>query len=363
MVIFVAENSVIQLFNYSVDMKSYILIFPVCFFLLAGCGSASKNQQNQSGIPIIFETDMGNDIDDALALDMLYKYADMGLVHLLGVSTNKDSPYSIEFLDLMNTWYGYPHLPMGKITKGADCENDATNFAKATCLYQENGKSPFKRTHKDYGKITEAPLFYRELLAKQPDNSVVVVSVGFSTNIARLLDTQPDKFSPLTGKELVAQKVKLLSMMAGHSTDTAFREYNVVKDISAAQKIFREWQTPIVISPFEVGLSILFPATAIENNLAFATPHPLKIAYESYLQMPYDRPTWDLTSVLYAVEGTKNYFNISEWGRMDADDEAHTRFYPDEKGRHAYLSVSKEQAEIVKNRFIELVSTKPKKMQ
>ena len=341
-------------------MKNCFLVLLAVVFVLFGCNTSNKNQPTQTGIPIIFETDMGNDIDDALALDMLFKYSDMGVVNLLGVSTNKDSPYSIEFLDVMKTWYGYPELPLGKITDGADCEHDATNYAKATCLYEENGKSPFKRTHKDYGIIPESPLFYRELLAKQPDNSVVVVSVGFSSNIARLLDTEPDQFSPLTGKELVAQKVKMLSMMAGHSADTTFKEYNVMKDIPAAQKIFNEWPTPIVISPFEVGIAILFPATVIENDLDYALPNPLKIAYKSYLEMPYDRPTWDLTSVLYAVEGANDYFNVSENGWMISDDEAHTRFYPDENGKHTFLSVSEEQAEIIKNRFVELISTIPK---
>ena len=342
-------------------MKSYILILPVCIFLFIGCSSSTKTQQASSMISIIFETDMGNDIDDALALDMLYKYSDMGLVNLLGISTNKVSPFSIEFLDLMNTWYGYPKLPMGKITKGVINRDIEHHYTKETCLYQENGKSPFKKTHQDYGKIPESPLFYRELLAKQPDHSVVVVSVGHSTNIARLLDTQPDNFSPLTGKELVAQKVKLLSMMGGSIADDSFRETNIVKDIPAAQKVFREWPTPIVISPVEVGLSIVLPYTAIENSLAYATPHLLKIAYDNYWGVDYDSPTFDLTSVLYAVEGAKNYFNISEWGRIEADDESHTRFYPDKNGKHAYLSVSEEQAEIIKNRFIELISTKPKR--
>lgn len=32
----------------------------------------------QAGRNIIFETDMGNDVDDAWALDMLHKYADRG---------------------------------------------------------------------------------------------------------------------------------------------------------------------------------------------------------------------------------------------------------------------------------------------
>jgi len=342
----------------------YYFLLPAVLFLIAGCGNSStNNQQYPSRISLIFETDMGNDTDDALALDMLYKYTDMELINFLGVSTNKDSPYSIEFLDLMNTWYGYPKLPMGKITKGVDCENDAINFAKETCLYEEKGVSPFARTYKDYGNIPESPQFYRALLAKQPNQSVVIVSVGFSTNLSRLLDTPPDQFSPLTGKELVAQKVKLLSMMAGHTQmESGFKEYNVVKDIPAAQKVFNKWPTPIVVSPFEVGIAAMIPASFFETHPDYATPHPLKIAYDSYMPQPYDRPTWDLTSVLFAVEGADKYFNVSEKGRFEVDDEGQTRFVPDENGNHAYLSVNSEQIENVKNRIITLLSQKPKNL-
>ena len=341
-------------------MKCDLLVFCAGFLLLAGCGSSTKNEQSQSGIPIIFETDMGNDVDDALALDLLFKYADMGLVNFLGVSTNKESPYSIEFLDVMKTWYGHPNLPLAKITHGADCENDAINYAKVTCQYLEGGKSPFKRTHQDYGKIPESPQFYRSVLSKQPDNSVIVVSVGFSTNIARLLDTQPDAFSPLTGKELVAKKVKFLSMMAGNMADGNMLEYNVVRDVPAARKVFDEWPTPIVVSPFELGVTILFPATVIQDELAKTMPNPLKIAYESYGKMPYNKETWDLTSVLFAVEGARNYFSVSEKGRVTVDAEGHTWFQSDPNGKHTYLIVNNEQAENIKNRFVELISAKPK---
>ena len=342
-------------------MKKHFLVLLAVTALFAGCCNSAKNGSRVSAIPVIFETDMGNDIDDALALDMLYKYADMSLVNLLGVGVNKMGVHSIEFIDIMNTWFGYPDVAIGKITDGVDCTNDPpNNFVKAVCLYQENGASPFGRTHTDYSQIPEAPDFYRELLANQPDSSVVVISVGFSTNIARLLDTQPDRFSPLNGRNLVAKKVKLLSIMAGNLVEPSAWEYNVGRDIPATQNVFNNWPTPIVVSPYDVGNAVMFPASVIENNLDYAGANPVKIGYESFMQMPYDRPSWDLTSVLYAVEGTKNYFNISEWGRIEIGNEAQTTFYADKNGHHAYLSVNDEQAELVKNRLIELVSMKPK---
>ena len=42
---------------------------------------------------------------------------------------------------------------------------------------------------------------YRRLLAEQPDSSVTVISVGFYTNLAQLLASQPDSVSPLSGRD------------------------------------------------------------------------------------------------------------------------------------------------------------------
>lgn len=45
---------------------------------------------------------MGNDVDDVLALDMLYKYQDAGKIQLLLISNNKGNAYSAPFIHLMN---------------------------------------------------------------------------------------------------------------------------------------------------------------------------------------------------------------------------------------------------------------------
>ena len=83
-------------------VKYYILIIG---FLILACNSRviSKNKQKKP-IPVIFETDMGNDIDDALALDMLYNYMDQRKVRILAVSTNNDDLGGTGFGDIMNTW-------------------------------------------------------------------------------------------------------------------------------------------------------------------------------------------------------------------------------------------------------------------
>lgn len=81
-------------------------------------------------------------------------------------------------------------------------------------------------------------------------------------------------------------------------------------------------------------------------------------AYKCYLEMPYDRPTWDLTSVLYSVEGP-SYFNISPAGRIGVTDKGATTFTADENGNRYYLMVDSVQAENIKQHFIQLVSRQP----
>ena len=56
----------------------------------------------------------------------------------------------------MNTWYGYPQIPIGIIHNGAECENDATNYAKYVSLMQnENEEQVFKRSLKNYGQLPD----------------------------------------------------------------------------------------------------------------------------------------------------------------------------------------------------------------
>ena len=324
-------------------------------FLAEGKNKCVKEEP----VKVIFDTDVGNDVDDALALDMLYKYQDQGIVKILGILTNKDTKYAPEFVDIMNTWYGYPKIPIGKITGGVNLD-DYVNYAENVCvLNNEDGTQMFKRSLKNYDKLLPSHILYRKLLAAQPDNSVTVITVGFSTNIARLLDTPGDRYSPLTGKELVAKKVRMLSVMGGDFIEKPRAEFNIVNDIPSAKKLFSEWPGAVIVSPFAVGKAIKFPASVIEKDFNWGVQHPMVQAYLHYRPMPYDRPTWDLTSVLYAVKGAADFFNESEPGTVSVTDDGHTVFTPSESGKHIILSVDKEQAQRVKQYFIDLITTKP----
>lgn len=289
----------------------------------------------QEPVRVIFDTDMGNDVDDALALAMLHALHDRGEVDLLAVTITKDNLWSAPYVDAVNTFYGRGDLPIGVVKNGPTPEDNDMIRVPAT-RRNADGSYAYPRDLLDGREAPDAVGVLRRTLAAQPDSSVVLVQVGFSTNLSRLLASGPDEASPLAGPELVRRKVRLLSMMAGAFPE-GNPEYNVETDIPSARRIFGEWPTPIVASGFEIGESILFPATSIERDFAYASPHPVTDAYRHYLPMPYDRPTWDLTSVLVAVRPSAQYFDLSEPGQVTVDDSGKTHFAPAPDGRVRYL--------------------------
>jgi inosine-uridine nucleoside N-ribohydrolase len=200
----------------------------------------------------------------------------------------------------------------------------------------------------------------RQVLANEPDYSVVIVVVGFSTNLARLLESSPDQHSTLDGHELVQSKCRFLSMMGGmFSSWGRRREFNIVQDVASAAKVFDGWPTPIVASGYEIGQAVQYPARSIERDFRYVTHHPLREAYMLYRSMPYDQETWDLTSALFAVRPDRGYFGLSKPGTIHIDEHGVTQFTPDLSGRHRYLLINDGQAIRVREAFEQLVSQPP----
>ena len=322
---------------------------------LASClfATAKKN--------IIIETDMGNDVEDVVALDMLYKLDDKKEVNLMAIMLNKMGDYPLQYVDLLNTWYGHKKVPIGTI--GADNADiwAKPNFTKTVVeMKGEDGKPLYKRTVRDISKLPPAPELYRKLLAKAKDKSVTIVSVGFCTNLPLLLSTQGDKYSPLSGRELVEKKVDRLVIMAGHMTNPDFIEWNVKGDIPACQKVYSEWPTPIYTIPCELGFRIRYPLKNIQGDFDWSKNYPLLDSYRNYHTSFKDYPMWDTSSALFAVY--PDMFGLSPRGRISITDDAKCRFTPDESGNHYYLITTKEQEKKILDYFLDIIPQKPAKV-
>ena len=314
-------------------------------------------------VRFVFDTDLGNDVDDAMAIAVIHALQTRGECELLAITTTKDNPFVAPMADILNTFYGRPNIPIAAVKNGATKEDGKYN-RQVLELKDDNGNPRYPRTltPEDTAKLPDAVPFLRKLLAGQPDGSVVLVQVGFFTNFARLLDTPADGISPLTGKELIAQKVKLLSLMAGAFNEPpGFREYNVVNDIPSAQKLIAQWPTEMVFSGHEIGRLIQHPGVSMNEDYGYVKYHPLKDAYHFYRGLDNSQPTYDLTSVLYAVRPNRGYFTLSQNGTVTVQDDGQTTFTPDENGKHHYMIVNPGQIIMVREAFVQLCSEPPKR--
>ncbi len=189
--------------------------------ILFSCNTMEKQDAIEK-TRVIFDTDIGADIDDALALAMLYNYMDLGWIDMLAVMSCKDHPYSARYIDVMNIWYGYPDMPIGIVIDGV--KHDTSVYTRHVVEMKKDGKPVFVRSLQEGQKPPVAVSLYRKLLSASPDHSVVIIAVGQSTNLARLIDSEPDEYSPLPGLELVSRKVDYLSIMAGNFRESVLRQ-------------------------------------------------------------------------------------------------------------------------------------------
>ncbi|MCL6544638.1 MAG: nucleoside hydrolase [Bryobacteraceae bacterium] len=308
--------------------------------------------------PVIFDTDMGNDVDDAIALAVLHALQTRGECRLAAVTITKDNRWAPVFVSLMNTFYGRPEIPIG-IVKGGVTPEDGNYNRQVAQLTATDGEPLFPRRLSDTSSVPDAVQVLRRALVAEPDGSVLIVQVGFSTNLARLLDSPPDSVSPLSGRELAARKVRLLSVMGGHFTDPAFAEYNIKMDVPSAQKLFAGWPGPIVAGGYEIGISIQYDPARLESDFRWIADHPLVHAYRFYRKMPYREPLWDPASALYAVRPEAGYFALSESGTVTFTAEGATRFLPSKDGKHRYLTANEAQRAAVRE-AISMLASEPR---
>lgn len=320
--------------------------------------------KTQTPVGLILDTDMGNDVDDALALAMIHAMQTRGECELLGVALSKDNPFSPVCVDIINTFYNRGDIPIGTVVNGFT--QDDGNFIRQIAEARDAGKIRYART-REAGDYPEAVGMMRRIFAGRPDHSVVPVMIGFSTNMARLLDSPPDEHSELDGHALFQQKVSHVVMMAADFSDAAkidptpdTIEYNIRKDIRSAQVFIDRCPTPILFSGFEVGTALMYPGADTEHLYGWTTHHPVAEAYRLFLPMPYDRPSWDLTAVLAAVRPQGGYFGLSEPGRVTVENSGIVHFINDPNGRHRHMMVIKNQHQRVIKTMVDLV-TQPNK--
>ncbi len=292
------------------------LITVFCLLLAANGATAGETLQ------IILDTDISSDADDAGAVAVLHGLAARGNIEILAMMVSSGDPYSVSCLSILNSYFGRPEIPIGKVS-GRSVRHDSA-YTQAVAL----SAKALDQTGQD------AVALYRRLLAPQPDQSVTIVSVGYLTNLNNLLRSGTDEYSALNGKELVGRKVKLLVCMGGKYP--AGREWNFYQDARSSRYVVDQWPTRIVFAGFELGKDIITGKRLKE----LAENNPLRLSYQLHNAF-LGRPSWDQLAVLYAAEPAARDENFVLFGPgfNIARKDGSNQWENDSRGNHFYLGL------------------------
>lgn len=308
------------------------IVWLIGWVLLVACQGqpAASLPDEAENVRLILDTDLGPDYDDVGAMALMHALADSGQVQILATLSSNADERVVPCIEVINAYFNRPEIPVGA-TK-------SSTAASLTTWHKEKWTDalPARYPHST-DKTSDAPdavAVYRQLLSQQPDSSVVICTIGFLTNLKDLLRSEGDAYSPLSGKELVARKVKRLVAMAGGFPQG--REFNVYCDLESSKVVAEEWPTEILFSGFEIGEKILTG----KKLVAMPTERsPVKEAFAlSFAEGdPDGRMSWDQTAVLVAIKGYAPYFDIERGHFKLADAEGNNDWEVDPRGTHARL--------------------------
>jgi inosine-uridine nucleoside N-ribohydrolase len=272
--------------------------------------------QAHGPIPVIFDTDIAPDYDDVGALAILHALADTKEVSILATMSCNSFSTTAPTLSVINTYFHRANIPIGVNSTGFPDKECKQKWAQA--IIQK-----YPHSIHSNAEAMDAVLLYRKILSAQPDHSVTIISTGFFSNLAHLLTSTADAYSPLSGKNLVARKVRQLVSMATRldKDSTEGYEFNVVVDASSSKLVFEQWPTPVILSGFEVGADIHTGIRLIQNQEIRNSPvqDAFRIALTSD-RNTQGRSSWDETAVLAAVRGFAPWFDTLRLNfRIEAD--------------------------------------------
>ncbi|MDF2835427.1 MAG: Inosine-uridine preferring nucleoside hydrolase [Paenibacillus sp.] len=277
--------------------------------------------------PVILDTDIGPDCDDAGAVAVLHALQKEGRLRALGMMHGTSSPWGAGCLDAINVYYGRGDIPVGTL------ETAGFLIGEPYEKYNRLIATTCGNRYPDGRSAPGASSLYRRLLADAEDGSVVIVAIGPLINLMRLLLAGVDDASPLNGAELVTRKVRHLVVMGGHFPSG--KEWNFEMHPPSAAYVCENWPTAITFTGYEVGVAIPTGARLLAEG---PEEHPVRRSYKAHLGDERTRPSWDLTAVLYAARGAAPYWDVVR-GRITVDPESGVNDWIDDpSGPHAYLA-------------------------
>lgn len=279
---------------------------------------------------IIWDDDFDSDIDGISALILALRLVDLGEATMIAATTASTNVNAAPALKACLAWNGYPNIPVGAYQGTAITGNNTSTYDSVL-----RGRFLPNTSRTDFPAVLTT---LRTALAAAPDASVKICVTGTMTNIAELIASPADGISPLTGAQLVAQKVVSIHPMGG-GFPTYTAEANISGDVTAANYLAANSPVPVYWAGFEVGGTIF---TTVPGY-ADAALNPLQQGwFTGSAQFRATgtagfRESWDLMPQLHAVRGLGSLFTQSAPGDVVFASDGSTTFTANASGKNRYL--------------------------
>ncbi len=286
-------------------------------------------REKQRPVPILLDTDMLTDCDDVAALAMLLNLEKHGYAKILGMTVSSKYPMSAPVVQAVNTYYNRADIPVGAPKNGRGA------YRPDSC-FLDKVSAEFPHTLQSNDDAPDAVEVMRKALADAQDHSVVLVTIGYMTNLETLLKSQPDAYSELDGQTLVKQKVAEWVCMGGNfPDDSAADNVNFTRDPQPALYAIQNFPGKITFVGREIGHNIYVG----DDFHDLPKENPLRRAYELHRGRygeNWDHHTADPSTVLYAVFGCSRFFEVQS-GSMNLHDDCSFEWDPEKPSNMSYI--------------------------
>jgi inosine-uridine nucleoside N-ribohydrolase len=203
-------------------------------------------------VPVILDTDIGTDIDDAFALALIINSPELELLGVTTVAGDTQARARLAAKLLWEAGGGWRKVPVYAGQPGKPQPVDQTRWAKdftSSALH-----------------MSGAVDFMKSEINRRP-GKITLITIGELTNVAALLKSDPS----------MAKKIKLIAMMGGsvargYAPDSKPEaEWNIKSNPEAAQTVFSSG-VPLLVAPLDVTAMLQLDGAGRRRVFTHLTP-------------------------------------------------------------------------------------------
>ena len=296
-------------------------------FLLLGTSTNSTRAADppRDKIPVLLDTDIGTDIDDAFAVALALASPELDVRGITTVASDaEDRAWMVcRFL----TAVGRKDIP---VAWGRGPQADSP--LEWQIQYRRHPGVVFNRTAKPV-KESAVDFLYEKLKAEP--GKLTLLTVGPLTNVARLLKEHPDS------KEWIKRIVLMGgSVRAGYDSKApSVVEWNIKCDIAAAQAVFSSG-IPMVVAPLDATACVKLEEP--QRRKLFAACTPMTYQLQALYQL-WDKPTPTLFDPVAVALAFDDKFCTMEDLRLEVDDKGFTKEVKGKANAHVATAIKTDE--------------------